>query len=116
MLLKKPSDQKSVQRPFRSQSPNLVGSSNLPPRLGPPHSIKEVLSKGWGSTNISSSSISSSCSASSSGVIVHPFGADISTVDVIKDKISCDYLQSLSLTPFFYAKEALTCNRPIKRF
>ena len=55
-----PQNQKSVHLPFLSQSPNLVGSSNRPPLLGPPHSTALVPRQPWGSTNISSSLSSSS--------------------------------------------------------
>ena len=57
-------NQKSVHRPFLSQSPKRVGSANLPPRRGPPHSISDVPRQASGSTNISSISSSSSSSLS----------------------------------------------------
>ena len=58
--------QKSEHRPLRSQSPNRVGSGNLPPLRGPPHSGARCSKDGdvKASTNISSCSISSSSSES----------------------------------------------------
>ena len=60
--------QKSEHRPLRSQSPNRVGSGNLPPLRGPPHSAAPCSKDGdaYASTNISSCSISSSSSESMS--------------------------------------------------
>lgn len=57
--------QKSEHLPFLSQSPNRVGSFNLPPLLGPPHScLVPWFNMGSATTNISSC-ISSSSSVSS---------------------------------------------------
>lgn len=58
-LIFKGAHQKSVHRPFLSQSPYLVGSGSRPPRRGPPHSLPPMKPL-WGSTNMSSCSISSS--------------------------------------------------------
>ena len=58
--------QKSVHRPFLSQSPKRVGSANDPPLRGPPHSFRVPCPNiGSATTNISSCSSSSSLFSSS---------------------------------------------------
>ncbi|ETL82395.1 hypothetical protein L917_17426, partial [Phytophthora nicotianae] len=64
-----PGAQKSEQRPLRSQSPNLVGSLSLPPRVGPPYSAPD-----GPITTVSSASSSSKSSKSSKSLLTGAAG------------------------------------------
>jgi hypothetical protein len=84
--------QKSLQRPFLSQSLYRVGSGNRPPRRGPPHSRVRTPNDACGSTNISSSSTTSSSASLSASFVVPQLAvslslpADVEGVGLDEDK------------------------------